>query len=248
MVSRSNGSGGFGGFGDGPNRNFKSLFSMDDISAKTQAHLTRVYLTLMGCAGTCAAGMALNATVLISNFIFTILFIAAMAYLIYQVHNRSQSEQTRIVYLLAFAMLMGLQSGPFINSVLDFYPGVIPQAVAYSASSFGSFSLISLFSARRSYLFLGSIISSLLMGMCMYSLVQYFTGNVLGIGFVFMQLILTSFMIVYDTQVIVEQAELGDRDVPTHTLTLFEDLFRLFMQIVKILIEMQDSDKRKKRR
>ena len=142
------------------------------------------------------------------------------------------------MYLFAFAMLMGLQSGPFINSVLEVFPGVIPQAVGYTATSFGSFSMISLFSGRRSYLFLGGIISNLLMGMMMYAMVNWLIGSAMGIGFVFLQLLITSFMIVYDTQVIVEEAERGDRDVPTHTLTLFMDVFKLFIQIVKILIEL----------
>ena len=55
-------------------------------------------------------------------------------------------------------------------------------------------------------------------------------------------------MIIYDTQVIVEQSERGNRDVPSHTLILFEDLFRMFIQIVKILIELQEDGKKNNKR
>ena len=55
--------------------------------------------------------------------------------------------------------------------------------------------------------------------------------------------------IIFDTQVIVEKAESGDKDVPTHTMMLFIDLFELFIRILQILIELnkdKDSDRRRK--
>ena len=82
----------------------------------------------------------------------------------------------------------------------------------------------------------------------LYSLISWFTGNVIGIGYVMVQLFVTCCMIIYDTQVIVEQSERGNRDVPSHTLILFEDLFRMFIQIVKILIELQEDGKKNNKR
>jgi Bax inhibitor 1 len=53
--------------------------------------------------------------------------------------------------------------------------------------------------------------------------------------------------IIYDTQMIIERAERGDKDVISHTATLFVDLFDLFIRILKILIELQkDNDNKKK--
>lgn len=54
--------------------------------------------------------------------------------------------------------------------------------------------------------------------------------------------------IIYDTQIIVERAERGDKDVPTHTLMLFIDLFQLFMKILQILMELQKNEKKDERR
>ena len=42
--------------------------------------------------------------------------------------------------------------------------------------------------------------------------------------------------IIYDTQIIIEKAENGDKDVVSHTLTLFVDLFNIFIRILEILI------------
>jgi FtsH-binding integral membrane protein len=39
---------------------------------------------------------------------------------------------------------------------------------------------------------------------------------------------------------------MGDKDVISHTMTLFVDLFDLFIRILKILIELQKDNDRKK--
>ena len=149
--------------------------------------------------------------------------------------------------LMAFAFLNGVMAGPFLNVVMELFPGMISQALAYTASSFGAFSLVSLFSERRSYLFLGGIISTLLAGLSVYIFIGLFTGNAYGLGYLICQLLVTSMTIMYDTQVIVELSERGDRDVPSHTMRLFEDVFRMFMYIVQILLENQNNEKKRRK-
>ena len=61
-------------------------------------------------------------------------------------------------------------------------------------------------------------------------------------------LLLVCMFIIYDTQLIVERAERGIKDVPSDTLKLFMDLFELFIKILRILMEMKDNEDRKKRR
>ena len=52
--------------------------------------------------------------------------------------------------------------------------------------------------------------------------------------------------IIYDTQLIIERAERGDKDVVGHALLLFVDLFDLFIKILQILIKLSQEEKRKK--
>jgi len=70
------------------NWNMNTIFSMKDISEKTQAHLQRVYTTLLGGVGACASGMYINENFIIQGFFMTILYFIAMGYCMYQVHNR----------------------------------------------------------------------------------------------------------------------------------------------------------------
>ena len=65
MVDRFGGRGNNNG---GPNWN--TIFNMSDISEKTRSHLSRVYLTLLSCAGSCVLGMFTNSTIIITAFIY----------------------------------------------------------------------------------------------------------------------------------------------------------------------------------
>ena len=54
--------------------------------------------------------------------------------------------------------------------------------------------------------------------------------------------------IIYDTQMIVERAENGDKDEISHAMILFVDLFELFIRILQILIELQKNEDNKKKK
>ena len=248
--------GGSGGGGNDPFRNFfnggskwslSTMFEMKDVSDKTRAHLTRVYTTLATASGTCAVGMYLNATFVLHGFIAMILYCMGMAYCIFQVSNPSNSENRQIMWMLGVAFSMGLLAGPGINHFAEVKPELLMQAVLYAMGAFGSFSAVSLFSQRRSFLFLGSIISTMMSAMLIYSLVGWLMGSAFGIGYLMCALFITCLWIIFDTQVIVEEAERGHRNVASHTLKLFLDLFDLFMQILRILNELDEKKKKDKK-
>ena len=68
----------------------------------------RVYTTLLTSSGACAGGMVLNSTMLFNGMIMFILSFALMAYLMYQVRNRDNSEDHRIMFLIGLAFFMGI--------------------------------------------------------------------------------------------------------------------------------------------
>ncbi len=61
-----------------------------------------------------------------------------------------------------------------------------------------------------------------------------------------MGLFVTCMFVIFDTQMIIEQSERGIRPVAGHAMELFMDLFRLFMQIIQVLLELQEDKKKKK--
>lgn len=137
VESRPSGGRGGGGTGDDPNgggwnpfnSNSKwdlgTILSSRDISAKTQAHLTRVYTSLLTSSGTCALGMYLNTSFMITGFLAMIGFMLAFAYCSYQIRNPGNSENVQIAYLLCLAFSMGFMVGPGINHVAEVNPEML---------------------------------------------------------------------------------------------------------------------------
>merc|ERR1711988_822851 len=136
--------------------------------------------------------------------------------------------------------------------IAEFDSSIITTAVAITGVMFASFSAISIFSKRRSFLFLGSLITSLVSCMMMYRFMCWITGygsSIHSMGYLLCSLFVACAYVVYDTQMIIERCETyGERDVPKHTMILFMDLFDLFIKIVQLLLELQKEDKKKKKR
>ena len=130
------------------------------------------------------------------------------------------------------------------------------QAVSYTSIMFGSFTAVALFSKRRSWIFLGGIISCLLSCMFWYRTICWLFGysryglDGESLSYLVLGLFIACMYVIYDTQMIIERAERGEKDVPTHVMILFVDLFDLFIKIVRLLIKLNEDkkkDERKKR-
>ena len=133
-----------------------------------------------------------------------IAYMVAFAYCAFQVRNPRNSENVQILYMLGIAFAMGFMAGPGINAFAQVKPELLLQAVLYATGAFGSFSAVSLFSQRRSFLFLGGIIASMMSAMLFYSLIGWLMGSAFGLGYLMCGLFITCLWIIFDTQVIVE--------------------------------------------
>merc|ERR1711908_58203 len=213
-------------------------------------HLKQVYLNLGLCTLTCALGMYMNAYTIISGFLASVAAMIGMSYMMYKVSNVYESESLRLGYLKALSFCMGFLVGPLIHHLAEFEPMILIQAVSYTAIMFGSFTAISLFSKRRSYLFLGGIIMTLTSCMFWYRAMSWMFGysrygGEFGLVHTMSGLFVACLYIIYDTQLIIERAERGEKDVPKHSMILFFDLFELFIKVIQILIKLNENEKKK---
>ena len=108
--------------------------------------------------------------------------------------------------MLLAAFGMGFVAGPGLGMYASLNPEILIQALLYASAAFSSFSAVSLFSQRRSFLFLGGIISTMITGMFMYSMVGWLFGanSMFGLGYMLCGLFISCLWIIFDTQVIVE--------------------------------------------
>ena len=142
----------------------------------------------------------MNSTFMLNGFMMSIMGFMAMAFLMYKVTDRTGSENARIGFLVALAAFMGFQTGPVMHYYAAENPEALTSAIAYTTGAFGSFSAVSLFSRRRSYLFLGGIISTMMTTLFLYSMMGMLMGsNPLGIGYLVITLFMTCLCLIFDT-------------------------------------------------
>jgi FtsH-binding integral membrane protein len=178
-----------------------------------------------------------------------IISIGVIIYFVTQIQSPYKSENDRLIFLGGLAFFLGFLIGPAINMLLEFEPTIVLQALMITAAVFTSFSFISLYSKRRSFLFLGGIIMTLIQGMMLYKMFGWLFGyNTLNIGYLMVSLFTCCLFIIYDTQLIIEKAERGEKDVPAHAMRLFIDLFDLFIKIIQILMKLKEGEEDRDRR
>ena len=93
---------------------------------------------------------------------------------------------------------------------------------------------------------------TLLQGMLLYRFFGWIFGHdTMNMGYLMTSLFTCCLFIIYDTQMIIEKAERGQKDVPAHAMELFIDLFNLFIRILQILMKLKegedDRDRRRKK-
>lgn len=109
---------------------------------------------------------------------------------------------------------------------------------------FACFTGASLVSNKRPMIYATAILgaaSSAFLILSLSSLFYYTPATESALAF--LGIVIFSCYTVYDTQIMIWQAEMGYKDVPNHALQLFLDFVNLFVRILKLL-----SNKQKKKR
>merc|ERR1712156_1294577 len=102
-----------------------------------------------------------------------------------------------------------------------------------------------MFAKRRSYLFLGAIIGSAMFYMFLGNLASWFLPSIAPFMLevnIYLGLLVFCGYVVYDTQVIIEKAEMGRYNFVAHSLELFIDFAAIFVRVLIIL--MRNSEKK----
>ena len=226
-----------------------NLLKFSDITPRVKTHLNQVYGTLsIGCL-TAAATCLWTPVWLVTNIMFLIFSLIATIGLVVTMHaKRGNSDHgTKFVCFLLITAIDGASLKPLVQSAIDLDPVLVVNALVYTGVVFGSFTLTSFLTGRRSMLFLGGILSSVMLGMSVGMLLSFFTGVSFISYFAYnvIMLVVFSLYIMYDTQLIIEKAHQGDFDYNLHSLDLFIDLVRIFIHILRILMEMNKDKKNK---
>jgi len=222
------------------------LFTMSHIKNDTKNHLKKVYsaLTLTLLAAAAGSIAAIQFPILANPFIT----LAGSLYLLFSLGGRQGTNKERLVKLLAFGLLSGAGLRPLLNMTYYVNPNIMPTAFVLSSSIFICFSLMSLMTAQRSLLYLGSILCSALSAMFWTSMLNRFLIGSSGLSDMTLYggVVVMSGFVCYDTQMICARFEAGDRDFIYHSLDLFVDFISLFRKLLIILTKKEDQKKRRR--
>ncbi|MEE6471243.1 hypothetical protein FKM82_009223 [Ascaphus truei] len=231
------------------NINFNALLKFSHISSSTQEHLKRVYSSFAICMLVAAAGAYANVAlrILQGSFLAIAGSLGMMLWLMFTPHSQ-ENEKKRLGILAGFAFFSGVGLGPTLDLCIAINPSIIPTAFLGTAVIFTCFSLSALYARRRSFLFLGGILMSGLSLLLLSSLVNIFIGSVLFFKMhMYIGLLIMCGFVLFDTQLIIEKAEHGDKDYIWHCVDLFLDFITIFRKLM-VILAMNEKEKKKEKK
>lgn len=223
----------------------EKLFTMSHLKNDTKAHLKKVYsaltLTLMAAA---AGSIAAIYFPILANVFVNII---AVLYLVHSLASRQGTNRERLMKLIALGAMTGAGLRPLLNYTIHVNPAILPHAFVLSSAVFICFSLMSLMTAQRSLLFMGSMLFSGLTTLFWINISNLFIrSSGLNDMTLYGSTLLMSGFVCYDTQLIVARFEMGDHDFIYHSMDLFLDFINLFRKILIILTKKEENKNRRR--
>ncbi|XP_005986352.1 probable Bax inhibitor 1 [Latimeria chalumnae] len=231
------------------NINFDAILKFSQISYSTQQHLKKVYSSLALCMFVAGAGAYVHVvTRMLQGGLLSMLgSLGLMLWLAFTPHSY-ETEKKRLAILTGFAFFTGVGLGPALDFVISVNPSIIPTAFLGTSVIFACFSLSALYAKRRSLLFLGGTLMSGLSLLFLLSLANIFIGSVMIFkAHLYIGLLVMCGFVLFDTQLIIEKAEMGDKDYIWHCVDLFLDFITIFRKLL-IILAMNDKDKKKEKK
>jgi FtsH-binding integral membrane protein len=230
--------------------------SMSPYPKHVAIHLSRVYGTIAVLTMITVLGVLTNMTYHIGGMITQILSFGTSMYLIMTSDRLTpltpRTFMNRASVLALNAFLIGCSLSPLIAHAVRINPSILISAITLSASSFVFLSLSALFAKRRTFFVLGSLISSSIGLLAMYSLLSFFFPSTFSFSIqIYGGLLIVCATILYSTQLIAERAAMCDSTILQTTLfldnamLLFWDLINLFVRILIILLDSEKKQKKK---
>lgn len=230
-------------------RSYASLKNFSRLSVTVQQHLLKVYQTLAAALLLAGVGVYLH---MLWSFggLLTGLGSLAVSIWLKATSSAPSEEGKRLKLLAAAAFLQGASIGPLVQHVVDLDPSILVTAFVGTACIFACFSGAAIFARRRELLFLGGILGSAVTLLLWLGTASYFFGGSAAYFAVELYGGLLVFVgyVLFDTQMIIERADLGDYDYVKHSLDLFVDFVGLFVRLLIILAKNSGEKSQKDRK
>jgi len=203
------------------------------FSGQVRTHVKRVYTTLFATILAAAVGGFVFVS---SNIGGMWTFLVGIGLLFWLSATPQEEVGKRISILAAFGFVEGNALGPLLAISIDLDPTIVVTAFMGTCVVFGCFTASALLAERRSYLYLGGLLSSGLSLLLVLSFLNIlFRSSAVASVSIYLGLMTFSGFIIFDTQLMVERAAQGNSDFVWDSLNLFLDFVNVFVRILAIL-------------
>jgi len=221
------------------------------FEAPVRSHLKNVYasLTMTVASATIGAYVHLFTNILQGGGLLFSLVAVGLALGLHFNPDNGKNRGQRLAMLLGFGFLTGLGMGPLLQMAMMMNPSIVPTAFLVSATIFGCFTGASLMAPDGKYLYLGGTLMSGLSTLMWLGLLNiFFRSQLLFQAHIWIGLAVFCGFIMFDTQMIIRKARMGDKDFIAHSLDLFIDFVQVFRKVLILLMQKDERDNKKKQR
>ncbi|CAI5730812.1 unnamed protein product [Hyaloperonospora brassicae] len=224
--------------------NMATMLKTSGITEDVRQHLIRVYATLAACVLSAMLSAACMVTFGPERWSLLSSSLVASLGSMWLYTEPVQNFRRRFGILMAISAAMGLSVSTLVAVALRVDASTLVFALLVTALVFTCFTASALIATRRSYLYLGGILSSALSMLFLTSVLNLVAHSSLLLNLnLYGGLLLFCGYVVLDTQMIIEKASRGDKDVLKHTLDLFMDLVSIFVRILVALLNKRKDGK-----
>jgi FtsH-binding integral membrane protein len=230
-------------------QHFEDFANQSLLSARARRHLTNMYghLAVTSLLAMFACYLQVTGVVSGGGLLPAVGGMATLWSL-----SRVRNEPVRQLMLYGFGFLEGLAVAPLVDIVYALDPSILISVFAMTALVFAGFSATALMSPRRSFFYLGSLISaglSILLTASLFSL--FYHHSILDNLMLYVGLLVFSLMITLDTQLVVERVEsdnLGRADAVVDAANMLINIIGIARRLLVIMSQQETRERRDRRR
>lgn len=229
--------------------NMKDAFkNWHALRPDVRSHLQLVYVTLAATVMAAAMGAWADLWFGIGGLMTYLATVGGVWWLTTSATNPRTLTQ-RSWLLLCVGFCKGASLGSLVGPALYYAPGLVVTAFLGTSVVFACFSGAAMMAERRSMLYLGAVLSSLMGVFFMLRFSSLFFAGATALFGAELYLGLAAFIgyVLVDTQLIVERAHAGDKDHIRHAMDLFIDFAAIFARLLLLLLQGAQQSEAKRR-
>lgn len=229
-----------------PPQNFADLLSQN-LEPNLRQHLTKVYTCMTLTCAAAAIGSIVHLTNLWNAGLLSVVLNVATLVALFLIPQRSTNLKTRLCLLLASGALTGHVLGLLIEQVMVVNPAFVVTALLGTTVSFGCLSLSAILARRGRHLALGGVLSSVTCALVIVGIGNLFYHSwIVHKMSLYLGLAVICGMVLFDTQVVMEEYRLGNDDYVTHALKLFFNTVDIFRYLMIIFVSKSSNGQRRR--